>query len=293
MRLKKIAIVSPSVMLSEREFNKEKWLNYLDSLGLEVEIMPTAFDGTRLETFAARDKAKDIMQAYEDETIDALVALHGGASALRVLEYLDFEVIGKHKKPIIGFSDTTSLQMGVFAKTGNPYVTGFLPEYEFRDGEIAREVDEGFRKILKGEKFESRSGKTVHEGVVEGVLIGGNMSCISDLSGTPYYPDLTDKILLLEDECEVSYKLMLMLTQLKYNPTFARVRGIVFGRFSECLDHITHGSVERVVDDFAAQVDVPMIRDFDYGHFRQRAVLKCGVKYRLDAKNCVLKQIAE
>ena len=62
MRLKKIAIVSPSVMLSEREFNKEKWLNYLDSLGLEVEIMPTAFDGTRLETFAARDKAKDIME---------------------------------------------------------------------------------------------------------------------------------------------------------------------------------------------------------------------------------------
>lgn len=291
--IKKIAVISPSVMLSERKLNPDVWLAYLKSLGLEVVMMPTTLTGTKLETFGAKEKAKDIMAAYQDDSIDALLAVHGGASALRVLEYLDFDEIKKHNKPIIGFSDTTSLQFGVFGKTGNPYVSGFFPEYEFRNGDIAPMIDAGFKKILAGEKFVATSGECVHGGSVEGVLIGGNMSTISDLSGTAYYPDLTDKILLLEDECEVSYKLKLMLTQLKYNPTFCGVKGIVFGRFSECANHVTHGTVESVVEDFAAQVKLPMIKDFDYGHFRERHILTCGVKYRFDATNCRLEQIGE
>ena len=84
-----------------------------------------------------------------------------------------------------------------------------------------------------------------------------------------------------------------MLTQLKYNPSFSKVKGIIFGKFSECDDHITHGSVDSVVDDFAAQVNVPMIRNFNYGHYKSREVLTCGIKYRLDAKSYHLEQIVE
>ena len=245
-----------------------------------------------MSVFQAREKARDIMAAYKDKSIDALLAVHGGASALRVLEYLDFDVIKNNPKPIIGFSDTTSLQYGVFGALGVPYVTGFFPEYEFRDeAGISPLVAEDLKRVLAGQKFKAQSGTTVHGGKVEGVLIGGNMSAISDLSGTPYYPDLTDTILLLEDECEVSYKLKLMLTQLKYNPTFKGVKGIVFGKFSECSDHVTHGTVESVVEDFAAQVKIPMIKDFEYGHFKDRHVLTCGVKYQFDADACVIEQI--
>lgn len=290
-QIKKIAMISPSVTLSERELNESFWLPYLRNLGLEVVMMPTALTGTRLETFGAKEKAADIMAAYADKSIDALVAVHGGASALRVLEYLDFDIIKQNNKPLIGFSDTTSLQFGIFGKTGNPYISGFLPEYEFRSGKVPAMIDEGLKNVLLGNRFEVMSGECLNSGATEGVLIGGNMSTISDLSGTPYYPDLNDKILLLEDECEVSYKLKLMLTQLKYNPTFGGVKGIVFGRFGDCKDHVTHGTVESVVEDFAAQVSLPMIKDFDYGHFAERYILTCGVKYRFDALNCHLEQI--
>ncbi len=292
-QIKKVALISPSVMLSERELNPDLWLEYFEKLKLNVVMMPTALSGRCLSTFQAKEKAKDIMDAYEDDSVDALIAVHGGASALRVLEYLDFDVIKKNKKPIVGFSDTTSLQFGIYGKTGNSYVTGFFPEYEFRNGVIHPNVDEGFRAFLRGDVFKNVSGECVHKGVTEGILIGGNMSTISDLSGTPYYPDLSDKILLLEDECEKSYKLKLMLTQLKYNPTFAMVKGIVFGKFSECEDHITHGSVESVIDDFAAQINVPMIKSFNYGHFKDRCVLTCGVRYKFDAEKCLLEQIEE
>lgn len=292
-QIKKIALISPSVMLSERDLSAEVWLPYLrETLNLEVVVMPTALTGLKLSTFQAKEKARDIMSAYKDSSIDALLAVHGGASALRLLEYLDFDVIKSNPKPIIGFSDTTSLQYGIFGVTGLPYITGFFPEYEFRNGtDISPMVDNDFKRILQGQKFKAQSGTTVHGGKTEGILIGGNMSSVSDLSGTPYYPDLTDKILLLEDECEVSYKLKLMLTQLKYNPTFKGVKGIVFGRFSDCSDHITHGTVASIVEDFAQQVKLPMIKDFEYGHFKDRHVLTCGVKYRFDADNCLLEQI--
>ncbi|MBQ8631325.1 MAG: LD-carboxypeptidase, partial [Alphaproteobacteria bacterium] len=100
-------------------------------------------------------------------------------------------------------------------------------------------------------------------------------------------------ILLIEDECESSYKISLMLTQLKYNPRFKEVKGIVVGRFSDCADHPTQGSMAEVIADFAAQVNVPMIMDFNFGHFRERYVLPAGVKYRLDADACRLEQLED
>ena len=292
-KIKTIGMISPSIMLSEAGLQEDKWLPYLENFGLKVLMSPSALKGVRQYPACAQEKARDIMEMYQNPKVDALMCVHGGAGALRILEYLDYDVIAENPKPIIGFSDNTSLQLAVYAKTKNPFVTGFSPAYEFREGGISPLVDEGFRKILAGEKVEAQSGETVNNGVAEGILLGECLSTISDLSGTPYYPDLSGSILLIEDECEVSYKLGLMLTQLRLNPSFKKVKGIVLGRFSDCQDHPTQGSVEEVLADFCAQVKVPMIKNFNFGHFHERFVLPAGVKYRLDADKCELSQLAD
>ncbi len=292
-KIKTIGMISPSIMLSEAGLQEDKWLPYLESLGLKVLMAPSALKGKRQYPVSARETAYDIMEMYRNPEVDALICVHGGAGALRVLEYLDYDVITKNPKPIIGFSDNTSLQLAVYAKTKNPFVTGFSPAYEFREGGISPLVDEEFRKVLAGKKVVAKSGETVSAGVAEGVLLGECLSTISDLSGTPYYPNLSGAILLIEDECEVSYKLGLMLTQLRLNPSFKKVKGIVFGRFSDCQDHPTQGSLEEVLADFCAQVNVPMIKNFNFGHFHERYVLPMGVKYRLDAGKCELCQLKD
>lgn len=290
--MKTVGIISPSIVLSKREsFNLDAGIQYLEALGLDVVLAPTALQGLHLTESSDKEKARDIMDMYQNSEIDVLMAAHGGAGALRILEHLDYDVIKNNPKPIIGFSDTTSLQLGVYAKTKNPFVTGFLPDYEFRSGDIDPLVDKSLRKIIGGEKIEAQSGTCVNSGITEGILLGECLSTISDLNGTPYYPDIRGAILLLEDECEVSYKLGLMLTQLRYHPDFEQVKGIVIGRFSECSDHATFGSVAEIVDDFASKVNVPVIKDFNFGHFKSRYVLPCGVKYRLDAGACRLEQI--
>lgn len=294
-KYKCVGIISPSVMLGLREqIDLSKGISHLESLGMKVKVAPSVYKGMRQYQGSAQEKAQDIMAMYEDDGVDILLAAHGGAGALRVLEYLDYDIIRKHRKPIIGFSDTTSLQMGVYAQTGNPFVTGYFPEYEFRAAEgIHPLVELGLKDVLAGKRFSVQSGKTAHGGIAEGVLLGECLSTISDLSGTPYYPNIAGSILLLEDECESSYNISLMLTQLRYNPQFKDVKGIVIGRFSECVDHPTQGSMAEVIADFAAQVNVPMITDFNFGHFRERFVLPAGVKYRLDADNCVLQQLED
>lgn len=291
--IKTVGIISPSIMCSDRSLNENKWQPYLESCGLNVVWCESATKGRQRYNASAQAKARDIMEMYSNYNVDALICAHGGAGALNVLEYLDFDVIAKNPKPIFGFSDNTSLQLAVYAKTKQPSVTGFFLEYLFRFGQVDATMDEDFRKIIHGEKMLIQSGETVSGGVVEGVLLGECLSPLSDLNGTPYYPDLTDTILLLEDVDEVSYKLGLMLTQLRYNPSFSKVKGIVLGKFADCSDHKTQGTVEEFIADFCKQVNVPLIKNFNFGHFANHHVLPMGVRYRLDADNCVLEQLED
>lgn len=286
-KIKTVGIISPSIMLSERDLQIDKWLKYLQNCGLEVVVAPTVLSGGCHYIGDYQEKARDIMQMYQNPQIDALICAHGGAGALNVLEYLDYNIIAANPKPIIGFSDNTSLQLAVYAKTGNRFVTGFSPEYEFRNGNISPLVDEQFRKIISGESITYISGEVVKSGVAEGVLLGECLSTISDLNGTPYYPDISGSILLLEDEDEKAYKLGLMLTQLRLNPNFKNVKGIILGRFADCTDSPTQGSVDEVLAEFCAHVKVPVIKNFNFGHFHERFVLKCGGRCKLNAEGNV------
>lgn len=288
-----VAIVSPSVMLSpRRRLDLHNGIAYLESLGFKIKTYPTTFNGLRLNSSSTQDKARDIMQAYLDPEVKALFAAHGGAASLRVLPLLDFAQIKAHPKPLIGFSDSSSIQMGIYSQTGLPYVSGFLCEYDFRSGSIDNLVAADLNRVINGQKFAVEEGVCLREGLAEGILLGGNLSILSDLTGTHYYPDLTDKILLVEDESEKPYKISLMLTQLRLNPAFSKVKAVVFGRFSDCdYADSTFGTVDDVIADFAAQITVPVLKDFNYGHFPSRHVLPLGVPYKLDTGQCRLEQI--
>lgn len=288
-----VAIVSPSISLSGAErINIEIAVNYLQDLGLKVKIFPHALTGTKWSPNSDSEKIADLHAAYADPQIKMIFAPHGGASSQRLLDRLDYDLIRANPKPIVGFSDITAIQLAVFAQAGQSFISGFLPTYDFKTGLIDPWVDSTLRQVLGGEKITAAGGKTVHGGNTEGVLLGECLSMLSDLSGTPYYPDLSNKILLLEDECEKPYKIDLMLTQLRQQPNFDKLKGIVFGAFTECECPVnTHGSIEDIVTDFAAKVDIPMVQNFPFGHIKSRPVLPMGLNYRLDADKCRLEQI--
>ena len=290
-----VAIVSPTINLFEPiRKGLEGGIEYLKDLGFNVIVAPhVSLDGAKLNEKDDKQIAKEIMEMYENKDIKYIFCAYGGISSQRLLPLLDFDIIKNNPKPLIGFSDSTAIQLGVYQMTGNAYISGFTPEYAFRKTDVIDSlIHDTLLKAFNGEKQRIMSGVTLNEGKSQGVLIGDCLSLISSLSGSKYYPDLAGKILMVEDEWESSYKVFQMLQQLSQAPNFDKLKGIIFGAFTDCTDSSSHESIDDTIISFAAaHSEIPMIKDFKFGHIPSRYVLPMGVEYELDATTCTLKQI--
>lgn len=283
----KIGIISPSSGLENNDISAG--LDYLRGKGLlpvvgrHVKAQYRYMGGTDTE------RAADIMDFFADSSIKALFCTRGGAGSLRILPHLDYNIIRRNPKPIFGFSDSTVLQNGIYTQTANISYSGFLLLYDFRNGSLNPMQSADLDNIFAEQKSDIKSGTTVTPGTAEGVLIGGNISCLLSLCGTPYFPDLNGKILLLEDVGIKSYQLDIMLHQLKMQPGFTAIRGLIFGQYTDIkIVDDCDGDINDNISCFCAEIDVPAIKDFAYGHVPARHVLPIGGTVRLDAGQCTL-----
>lgn len=278
----KIGLVSPSRSVKPTEI--VHGVNYLKSLGFEVVFGEHVFDKFRYMAGTAENRAADIMRFYQDEEIKAVFASSGGDGSQFIPPLLDWNIIKKNPKPFIGFSDTTALQNAIIAKTGQVCFTGLTLNYDFRSGCLDKQVDASIKTLLFGEKFCFKGGKKVIGGSAEGELIGGCLSLFRNLCGTEFMPNMSGKILLIEDVEEPLYKLDLMLQQISQNPGFPKVSGIVFGGFPGCtIRNKDDGTVDEMIKHFCSDLSVPVIKDYPYSHDFTRYALPLGAKVRLDA----------
>lgn len=286
----KVGIVSPSSALDSPEDIRDG-LHWLESCGYRVVLGSHVFDRQNHMAGSPQQQAEDMMHFFADPEIKAVFAAAGGFGAQYLLPLLDYELIRKNPKPLIGFSDTTALQAGIYAQTGNINYAGILLKYDFgRGASIHPYTAESFLCAMDGGFEDIRGGTTVSPGTAEGRLIGTNLCVLQSLAGTPYYPDLTGSILLLEDVDEKSYRVERMLLQLRQQPSFERINGIIFGQFTDIsLNHPDDKDINQIINEFSAAVKVPVIRNFPFGHVRARKTIPLGAHALLDAGNCILK----
>lgn len=288
----KIGIASPAGFVRGPE-DLRLPLDYLTSLGFECIIGNNVYKLDRFMAGTDEERAADIMDFFKNPDIKAVFTTVGGGGSQRILPYLDYEIIKNNPKPIIGLSDNTSLQNGLIAKTGNISYTGFSMKYDFKNGHIDGLTDASLKAVLNGEKQEIRSGETVIGGTAQGRLIGSCLSTFHSLIGTPYFPDLENSILLIEDVGEKVHKIDLMLTQIRQLTDFRKVKGIVFGAFVNCLPFDEEdGTVDEAITDFCKNIaPIPVIKNFAFGHIPSRYVLPIGAEVILDAGSCRLKYL--
>ncbi len=291
MKLKpndKIGIISPSSFTSNKQA-VECGLAYLRSLGFTPVLGDHIYDTFRYMAGTAEDRVADLHRFFADPEIKAIVCTSGGTGSQYMLPLIDYELIRKNPKPIFGFSDNTALQLSIYAQTKVASCTGFSLKYDFKTGKIDPLVEQSLQQIFNDQKLDLHYGQTVNKGQAEGILLGGCLSLLRNLCGTAFYPDLSNTILLIEDVSEKTYKIDLMLQQLTQCPNFDKVKGIVFGEFadSEIVDP-EDGSIDDIIDEFCKNLNIPVIKNFPYGHTPSRVVLPIGVPVRLDADNCRL-----
>ncbi|MBR1553179.1 MAG: LD-carboxypeptidase [Schwartzia sp.] len=284
-----IGVVAPASWLEREEW--EAGVRLLKKRGYRVKLAPScmAVHGFFAGTDSAR--ATDINRFFVDDEVKAILCLRGGYGAARVLDKLDYAEIARHPKLFIGYSDITALHAALGEKSGivtvhgpmlgslaNDELTAYT-EREFFRG-VASDGPMGALSLPKGGKLE-----TVVPGTAEGVVMGGNLSIVLSLIGTPYELQADGALLFLEDVDVGSYQIDRALYQLWQSGLLDRVNGIMFGAFTGGDDDLDPGdfTTAEVLDRYARLVGKPVIKGVPAGHIPDNAFLPFGVHATMKA----------
>ncbi len=285
----KVGIIAPSSNLSGQDLTP--FIELLKSWSIESILADNLESSYRYMAGDDSFRASSLNKMLEDKKIKVLFCLRGGAGATRILPYINYQALQSYPKTIVGLSDSTALQNAVYAITGNSALTGFLPLYDTHNNRIDDKMAAELHRALFDDKRCISSGAALITGEAQGEIVGGCLSVLTQLCGTPYFPNLKNKILLLEDVGEKTYKIDLMLTQLKNQPDFKQLGGIIFGVFNNCpIKDEIDGTIDDCLRDFTKGLTIPVIKDFAYGHIPERYILPIGKKVivRSQKDNCVL-----
>lgn len=283
----KVALVAPSGQIGS--FAKiAKGVEYLQSLDLEPVYGAHLYAQNRYMAGSDSERAADINVAFADPAIKAIFCVRAAAGATRILPYIDYAAARANPKPIIGFCDNAALLTALAEKSAVPALNGFSLTYDFRGEKLDETIAAGLTAWLNGEKLEVKSGRCVHGGTSTGKLLPINLSVLLRLAGTPYFPSLAGKILLIEEVHERLHKIDLMLQQLKQIPEFAELNGLILGQFTDCSGDAEDGLIDDCLADFTAGITLPTVSDFNFGHTPSRQVLPVGATVQLAADTATL-----
>lgn len=278
-----IGLITPSSPMSPGRL--ELGIRYLEKRNFNVQIGENIYTSERFLAGSDQQRASDLMRFFADENIQAIMAICGGYGSQRILPYLDFEIIRNNPKWLTGFSDTTALQLGILSQTGLISCTGFT----FRDllsNPVDPLIESSLWSCIENAPYLIDRATPVHPGIATGTLIGGNLSCMMALFGTPYQPHFNHAILFIEDVWAEPYRIDSMLSQLELAGVFNQISGFIWGKFEQCnalQNPDTDGNIEDVISEWAHRIPVPMIKSFPYTHGGSRAVLPIGEDVVLNA----------
>lgn len=268
----------------------------VQSLGFKVKQGKYLFQRHGYLAGGDQERAEDLNRMFADDGVDAIMCLRGGYGTLRILPDVDYQLIAKNPKPIIGYSDITALLNAIYAKTGLVTFHGPIARQEYSEYTLAE-----FKRVMMGRAggtaigspppFEPAEGRVEREnrliriapGRAEGRLIGGNLSLMSKLVGTPYEPDYSNRILVLEEVDERPYRVDGMLTQLWLAGRLGQLAGIAFGKCSGCDPESPPSlSLEEVLRHRLGALGIPVLRGLMIGHVRDQTTVPLGTMARLD-----------
>lgn len=266
----------------------------LRSWGYKVKIHPTVYK--RRGYLAGHDcmRAEALNEIFADKEVDAVFCGRGGYGSVRILPHLDYANIRSNPKILLGYSDITALHLSILKKCKLVTFLGPMVQTELSKRMPAYNRDSLFRVLnhkhseiqLKNPKSMG-SWKVLREGVARGQLVGGNLTLIAMLVGTPYMPDLEGKILLLEDISEEPSSIDGLLYQLKLAGLLDRLAGLVMAEFTDCKPSKSDRpslSLVQIFRDVLEGTDYPVLSNFANGHGRFTCTLPLGVRAGIDTE---------
>lgn len=290
-----LGLVAPAGFIGDR-FGLEEIMDTVRAMGLEPRSAPHLLYREGYLAGSDRDRANDLMAMFADDSVRGIMAVRGGWGCARLLPHLDFAKIGRTPKLFAGFSDNTALHLAFAARTGVPSIHGPnasaswpAPAWQsfhalaFEGAAPAYTIAPSL-----GATLGRRGGRvrTFRGGKAQGRLLGGNLTVLSALVGTPYLPDFTGAILFIEETNEAEYRVDRMLTQLALAGILGKVAGVVFGQCTDCTNPeggYSNFTIYEVLDRQFSQLGVPAFQGAAFGHIAGQMSMPVGIMAEIDA----------
>ncbi|MGF7216298.1 muramoyltetrapeptide carboxypeptidase [Spirosoma lacussanchae] len=296
-----VGLVCPAAPAYSRE-EVQVTQESLVAMGLKTRLAPHFYD--RYGYLAGRDadRAADVNAMFADPDIQMVMAMHGGWGCARLLPLLDYELIRRNPKLLIGYSDITALLLGIHTKTGLATIHGPVGSATWNSYTVER-----FRRvIMEGEPvmYENPTDKgdtlaqtddriwTIRPGTARGPLVGGNLTVLCHLLGSVYVPDWRNKILFIEDVSEDIYSVDRMLTHLKLAGVLNQLSGLVFGKCTRCGPGSGgYGSLtlEDVLIEHIGPLNIPAFAGAMIGHITDKFTVPIGINAEMDAEKGLIR----
>lgn len=290
-----VGLIAPAGFVADR-FGLETITTTVAAMGLKARPAPNLLSRYGYLAGEDRARAEAINAMYADPDVRAIFAVRGGWGCARLLPYLDYDLIRRNPRLLIGSSDITALHLAIAARSGCSTIHGpnlahswtgdawnSLRQLAFDGATPLYAIPEAGEIRLTPSRWPLR---TFRKGKASGRLLGGNLAVLSALVGTPYLPDFDGAILFLEDTNEAEYRIDRMLTQLALAGILGKVAGVVFGQCTNCSNPGTPYSnftIYEVIEQHLAPLGVPAFQGALIGHIAGQISIPAGVPAEIDA----------
>ena len=298
----KVGLITPGSALSRQQFEQALAniyaLNLIPQYSEHLRVRKGFLAGTD------KQRLEDLHNMFADPSIKAIFCARGGYGTMRLLQAIDYTKIQQQPKIFLGYSDITALHMAVWQKIQLVCFHGPMPAAEWSTPALVAlqallfAPTAGYTLTARQPtnfSFSAQQAQVLSSGTAEGLVLGGNLTVLTALIGTPYFPDLTNCILCLEDVGESPYRIDRMLTQWRLAGIWNKVRGIALGTFSDCdtkptdPDYGNKAALYEVLKQQLGALGIPVVYGLPFGHIQHNTIFPIGVPAHLDADNLQLK----
>ena len=276
--MKKVGIVACSNALKPEDRKEvQKLLSLLENTGRQPQLSSCIFSGDGPLAGTGRQRAEELMKLFSDPEIGEIYDISGGDLANEVLDFLDFEDIARSRAQLWGYSDLTSVINAIYARTGKSSVL-----YSVRNLLYSEERRQQYCR--EPEKLLAPSFRMLRGTSMEGIVAGGNVRCLLKLAGTPYFPDMEGKLLLMEARSGKVPQMIAYLSQLRSCGVFEKINGILLGTFTQMEAEGCRPDMGTLVKSFAGP-ELPIAVTEEIGHGRNSRGIRIGQWMRISSES--------
>jgi muramoyltetrapeptide carboxypeptidase len=291
-----VGLIAPGGYTTDRAI--EKAVRNIEALGFKVKTGAYLREVFGNYAGSVQQRLADLHAMFADPEVKAIWPIRGGSGCISLVSSLDYDLIRRHPKVLVGYSDITALHLAILSQTGlvtfhGPVASSTMTPYSSEHMMAVLTEPQASYTIPMSQENAQRAASEPHfgvhtftHGVATGPLMGGNLSLVAALAGTPYAADIKDSILFLEEVNEAPYRIDRWMTQLDLAGGFRNAAALVVGICENCGPEHEDVSLtlERTLGLHLHPLTIPAVSGYSIGHIRNQFTLPMGIQARIDTK---------